>query len=280
MKTKKKICVLIRVYDRTEDLLYNLKIIRDTWKDHYYDVYVVSNGINNGYNIPENTSTLAKSIINLKENAGHLKGNSQLLMEGMKFINIQSYDYLIILEADTWLYTDKIISKYIKRLENSDAVWASARWYDKFYSLATDFAIIKTSFLEHNIDIFNFTTFPECYVCNYLIEHNKKYILIKENMYVNTPSYIKHFPFAPNGRFFCFPASKMVTHHIELLKGGMNTKKKHFNIIARYNYFHEAKLNTISLYLMNSLIRISLFCNKCMIKKSWYSKREQYKFEI
>lgn len=279
MRAMKKVCVLIRVYDRTEDLLYNLEIIRDTWKSHQYDVYVVSNGINNGYIIPEKAYGLANSIIDLKENAGHLKGNSQLLMEGMRQIDIRPYDYLIILEADTWLYTDKLISKYIEKLEESDAVWASARWYDKLYSLATDLAIIKASFIEHNHGIFDFTTFPECYVCNYLEEHHKKYILIKENMIVNTPSYIKSMPFAPAGRFFCFPESKMVTHHTELLKGGMHTKKKHLNAIAGCNYFKDASLNRISRGMMKMLMRLSQLINKCVVRKSWYSKRSFYRFE-
>ena len=29
-----KICVLIRVYDRIEDLRYNLEIIKNTWKKY------------------------------------------------------------------------------------------------------------------------------------------------------------------------------------------------------------------------------------------------------
>lgn len=33
-----KICVLIRVYDRIEDLRYNLEIIKNTWKKYTYDL--------------------------------------------------------------------------------------------------------------------------------------------------------------------------------------------------------------------------------------------------
>lgn len=52
-------------------------------------------------------------------------------------------------------------------------------------------------------------------------------------MNVQIPGYLKTFPFAPQGRFYVFPYSQMVTHHIEFYKDGINTKKRHFNIVAK-----------------------------------------------
>lgn len=273
-KGMKNICVLIRVYDRIDDLAYNLKIIRDTWVQNSYSVVVVFNGQQCGYKLPSIINELADNVLILAENAGHLKGNSQLLLEGLKHIRLSVFDYVIILEADTWLYTDQLVSKYIGKLEVSDAVWASARWYDRFYSLATDFAIIKSIYLVANAAIFDFDTYPECYVCNYLLHHGQKYVLISENMNVQLPSYIKRFPFAPMGRFYSFPASKMVTHHIEQLKYGMRTKKRHFNIVAKCNYFVDESHPLIYLYIMNLYMRFSHLIDRCFLRRSWYSKRE------
>lgn len=274
----KKVCVLIRVFDRIEDLLYNLQIIKKTWISFNYTIVVVFNGKQSGYNLPDEVYNWADNIVILGNNAGHLKGNSQLLLEGIRNINLSSFDYTIILEADTWLYSDQLIVKYVQLLSRTDAVWASARWYDKYYSLATDFAIIKTDFIRNNVEIFDFVTYPECYVCNYLIERNKKYIWIKENMNVHTPSYIKHLPFAPMGRFFVFPLSRMVTHHIELLKGNMKTKKRHFNIVARYNFFEDVRCPIMYLYIMNLLMRVVHLLDKCLLRRSWYSQRKVCRF--
>lgn len=273
-KGMKNICVLIRVYDRIDDLAYNLKIIRDTWVQNSYSIVVVFNGQQCGYKLPPIINVLADNILILGENAGHLKGNSQLLLEGLKHIQLSVFDYVIILEADTWLYTDQLISKYVGKLEASDAVWASARWYDRFYSLATDFAIIKSSYLKTNSAIFDFATYPECYVCNYLLNHGQKYIWIHENMNVQLPSYIRKFPFAPMGRFYAFPASKMVTHHIEQLKYGMRTKKRHFNIAAKCNYFVDESHSMIYLYIMNLYMQFSHLIDRCFLRRSWYSKRK------
>lgn len=272
-----KICIIIRVYDRVEDLLYNIKIIRDTWKSHDYEIVVVFNGESDGYILPLEVDILADKTIKIPKNAGHLKGNSQLLLEGFKSIDPQIFDFLIILESDTWLYTDKIINKYTNLLNANKAVWASARWYDRFYSLATDFAIIKMSFLKENTSILDFTTYPECYVCNYLLDRGLKYILIKENMNVQIPGYLKKFPYAPCGRFYSYPKSSMVTHHIEDIKGGMNRKKKDFNIVAKYPYFNSTYCKHLRLEYFK--MRCIHFVDKLLLRRTWYSKREKFNFK-
>lgn len=166
---KAKISILIRVYDRLEDLNYNLKIIRDTWKLFDYYIIVVSNGKSNGFNILQESIPLIDKLVILEENAGHRKGNSQLLLEGIKYIPDDS-DLTLILEADTWVYSDKIILKYSELLnQNKDIVWASADWYDKYHALATDIALIKSQFIKETPELFDFDLFPECHVCNVVI---------------------------------------------------------------------------------------------------------------
>lgn len=268
-----KVAILIRVYDRVEDLKHNLQIISDTWKENDYYTIVVSNGKSNGYEVTPDSLPLIDKMVTLEENAGHRRGNSQLLMEGIKYIP-SDCKYTLILEADTWMYGDRIISKYTSLLDKSDfAVWASADWYDKYYALATDFAIIKTQYIIKNPGIFDFELFPECHISNFLRDTNAGYLWIKENMPVHVPSYVKYkYPYIPNikeGRFYVFPKSKIVTHHIEYLKGGMEQKKRYFNIIADYNYFTETRSNNKSWNRFKMKFWIGL--SKLLVKRSWYS---------
>lgn len=268
-----KVAILIRVYDRIEDLKHNLRIISDTWKENDYYTIVVSNGKNNGYEIAPDSLPLIDKLVILEENAGHRRGNSQLLMEGIKYIP-SDCKYTLILEADTWMYGDRIISKYTSLLDKSDfAVWASADWYDKYYALATDFAIIKTQYIIKNPGIFDFELFPECHISNFLRDTNAGYLWIKENTPVHVPSYVKYkYPYIPNikeGRFYVFPKSKTVTHHIEYLKGGMEQKKRYFNIIANDDYFPDIKSNNKSWNRFKMKFWIGL--SKLFVKRSWYS---------
>ncbi|MDR0823589.1 MAG: hypothetical protein LBN74_00720 [Prevotella sp.] len=269
-----KVAVLIRVYDRIEDLKYNLQIISDTWKENDYYIIVVSNGKSNGFEIlPESLPFIDKLII-LEKNAGHRRGNSQLLTEGIKHIP-SDCGYTLILEADTWMFGDPVISKYTSLLEKSAAVWASAEWYDKYYALATDFAILKTEYIRQNPGIFDFELFPECHISNFLRDTNAEYIWIKENMPVHVPSYVKlGYPYVPNikeGRFYVFPKSKTATHHIEFLRGGMLQKKRYLNILADYDYFPDIKSPNKAWNRLKMRFWVGL--SNLFIKRSWYSKK-------
>lgn len=269
-----KVTVLIRVYDRVEDLKYNLQIIRDTWTENDYYIIVVSNGVNQGYVVNQESLQLIDRFIELEHNAGHRKGNSQLLMEGAKYIPTDS-DYTLILEADTWVYGDQIISKYAKLLsQNTETVWASADWYDKYYAQATDYALICSDYIRKNPGIFDFELFPECHISNFLRDTNRKSIWITENMPVHVPSYVKwKYPYVPNikeGRFYVFTKSKSATHHIEYLKGGIEAKKKYFNIVSNSNFFEVKTPNKtwgrFKMSFWHNLTRL-------FVKRSWYSKK-------
>ncbi len=90
---------------------------------------------------------------------------------------------------------------------------------------------------------------------------------------MHVPSYVKYkYPYIPNikeGRFYVFPKSKTVTHHIEYLKGGMEQKKRYFNIIANDDYFTETKSNNKSWNRFKMKFWIGL--SKLFVKRSWYS---------
>lgn len=275
-----KITVIIRVYDRTEDLKYNLQIISDTWKENDYYIIVVSNGKKHGYEVDSDSLKLIDKYVELDENAGHRKGNSQLLMEGAKHIPDDS-EFTIILEADTWVYGDTVHTKYAKLLsENRNAVWASADWYDKYYAQATDFALIKSDYIREYSDIFNFELFPECYISNFLRDTKKESIWITENMPVHIPSYVPFgYPYVPNikeKRFYVFPKSKTVTHHIEYLKGGMDKKKQYFNIVSDTQFFD---IKTPNKSWERFKMRFWIMLSTLFFKRSWYSKKTYKEIE-
>jgi hypothetical protein len=264
------VCIIIRVYDRVADLELNLEIIKKTWLLNKYYIIISANGVKDGFALPDKVIKLSSKINIIGDNIGHLKGNSQLLLTALPYIP-SSCKYTIILEADTWVFSDDLIEKYISLLDASEAVWASAKWYDKCFSLATDFAIIKTEFLYSYSDVFKFSKLPECYVANFLDKNNKKYLYIKENMPVLLPAYIKKYPYSFCGRFFVFPKSKTVTHHVEFLSGGIEEKKFFFNVVSRVHVFDHlyAKKKTSREFLK---IKIAHLFSYIFPRKSWFKK--------
>lgn len=268
--------MIIRVYNRVEDLKHCINIIRDTWKLFNYHIVVVANGGSDGFVIDEDCKSKIDRLVDLETNAGHLKGNAQLLQEGLLYIP-GDCTYTLILEADNWLYGDQLMERYVTLLNEEKAVWASAQWYSHLYSLATDIAIIQTGFLTSNPQIFEYTGYPECYAANYIIDNSFKFIYITENMPVHLPGYIKYYPFMSRSRFNVFPESKMVTHHVELLNGGMEKKKLLFNTLAATSYFKGDDLKPNKLLKLKMLIAIKL--SFMFPIKGWIMKSRQLKIE-
>lgn len=266
----KKVSVLIRVYDRLEDLDICLELIKKNWTKNRYEVIVVFNGKSKGYILNNEIKEKCDKLIELEENAGHVLGNAQLLREGLKEIDLNS-EYVIILEADTWIFTDEIIDKYIIKMDKENFVWASAEWIKNRWSLALDIAIIEKNFLINNKEILNFSVHPEAFVCNYLLERKEKFLYIKEHMPVHRPNMIKKLYNGYGGRIREFPKAKMVTHHIEDLEKGILTKKSIANEIFGLRYFDvDIKINVNSRKL-----KLLLFLMKICPNSSWLRKKKK-----
>lgn len=265
------VCVVIRVYNRVEDLRYCIRIIRDTWKLNNYYVIVVFNGKEDGYIIDDESIAKTDLLLGIKNNIGHFSGNSQLLLEALPHIPA-GCDYTVILEADTWIYGDELINNYILKLKAQDAVWASAQFFRYILNLATDFAIVQTAFVKTHPDVFKFDKTPEYYIANYLKDNKHNFIYIKENMPVNLPRYIKNYPFAPTGRFFMFLRGRMVTHHVELLPKGMDEKKFYFNVVAENKYFDVPDLRSLS--TTRRLLKLAVALTVLIPYKSWFTSRK------
>lgn len=250
--------------------MYNLEIIRKTWTHYQYFIIVSFNGKDAGHELPLQVFKFADKVILCSQNAGHLQGNSQLILQAIDYIPDDCAN-TILLEADTWLYKDKLIEKYARKI-NKKTVWASAKWYDRHYSLATDFALVNSHFIKNNRQIFDFGISAETNVANYIISKEYEYIYIKENMPVMLPSYIKKYPYAPRGRFFVFPSSRMVTHHTELYKHGIQKKIRDFNILSN-NFFSSTPVKYRKLKLI--WMKICFFSSYIFLRRSWYSKNTQ-----
>jgi glycosyltransferase involved in cell wall biosynthesis len=266
-----KVCVLIRVYNRVEDLKHCVNIIRDTWKGNDYHIIVVANGEEDGFAVDNETEGKIDLHIKIEKNTGHFSGNSQLLLAGIPHIPA-GCDYSIILEADTWLHGDELINKYIARLKDSEAVWASAQFFRYVLNLATDFILVKTDFIKIHQQVFQFDKTPEYYVANYLRDNGFPFIYIKELMPVNMPRYIKKYPFAPTGRFFIFPEGKMVTHHIESLKNGMEDKQFYFNVAAGLSYFNVSDGRSIT--ATRRRLKLAVMLTLLIPYKGWFIKQK------
>lgn len=229
------ITVIIRVYNRISDLELNLEIIKRFWISNNYYIICSHNGRDDGFIIPQALNNKFDLLLETK-NTGHLTGNSLLILSALEYIPPNT-DFVILLEADTWIFNEDIINKYTNLMKNSNYVWASAEWIEKYYTLGLDFAIIKYPFIIENKNLFNFTKHAESYVANYLIENKYQYKYIKELMPVHIPSLLRKVYNPSKGRFRIFRRAKMITHHIEELEYGLEEKKFYANLLLGYEYF-------------------------------------------
>ena len=272
---RKKVSVIIRVYDRIDDLEHNLHIISQLWTKHDYHITVVFNGQEAGYTLTKTIIENSSYIINLEKNAGHLKGNSQLILEAHKQ-TIES-DFTILLEADTWLMNDTIIDTYINKLSSNDAVWASSEWVEARWSLGLDFILMKSSFFkQEGQSLFTFEKRPEMSICETLLEKQFPFIYITELMPVHRPSLLKSIYNADGGRIRLFPRAYALTHHIENLKGGMNEKLYLADIMLAKPFFTNS--SSIHLRIQNIKYRFIEFILRFTPRSTWF-KKKRYTFK-
>ncbi len=269
---RKKVSVIIRVYDRIEDLEKNLHIIATLWELHDYSVTVVFNGHDAGYKLTDTVKDHADKIITLEKNAGHLKGNSQLVIEALKQADDDS-DYTLLLEADTWLMGDGLIDRYINKMEHTETVWASSEWVESRWSLGLDFILLKTPFVRRaDPTLFDYETRPEMYVCEKMMENHYPFTYVKELMPVHRPSAIKDIYHADGGRLRLFPRAKMVTHHIENLAGGMAQKLYLADVCYGKPFFTQTP--KLQLRLHNLGYRLLELILKIVPRSAWFEKKK------
>jgi len=222
------VCVLIRVHSRMADLEVCLRAIRRHWHRHRYRVIVLSAGRPDGFLVPSSVASTGAEVIEIDSNPGHVAGTSLLLQEGMAHVP-EGCRYTILLEADTWVHDDEVLDACIGRMNDGGAVWASAAWVEKLGSLAIDCAAVESAFLRDHPGLVTFTSRAELHVARYLAAARAPILHITEHMPVHVPRVLRPLVPAPQGRFRCFPAGAMVTHHVEDLTGGIAEKQRWAN---------------------------------------------------
>ncbi len=230
------VLVLLRVFDRIDDLRVCLRLIREGWTRNRYQVLIVSNGREAGHAVPRELLGDGVELAELTDNPGHALGNSRLLMHGVAQLPERA-SHVVLLEADTWLFDDALIVRYLDRMERSGAGWASAAWLERFHSLALDFALLDADILREHPGLLDFELHPECHVANVLNDLGVGYELVKELMPVHVPRLVRELLPHTAGRFRCFPEGPMVTHHVEDLPGGMEQKLREANWTAGKAWF-------------------------------------------
>lgn len=215
-------------------------------------------------------------LVELSENEGHIKGNSQLLKAGVERLTAD-FPYTVILESDTWLMDDRLIDRYINELEKSERrVWASANWVDKYHSLALDFALIKTSFLLKHPGLFDFTgaNMAECAVYNYIKSAGFESVEIGELYPVHTPRILPGGPEVFLRRRNAFPSGPMVTHHLEHIGNSMEKKKEAANRAAGKIIFDTGQSAPAALALWRRLLIMHQAVLQIAPKSRWAMGRQ------
>jgi hypothetical protein len=230
--------VLIRVFNRLDDLKICVQTVRKYWRADEYHLVVVSNGAATGSPVPSEVHAQVDRVVELEQNAGHLEGTAQLLSAGVPYLP-DACRYSVLLEADTWVFTDRTIHDYLPRLESRGAVWASAEWVERYWSLGIDFAIAETAYLKANPALFRFRAHAEAWIADYLLIHRQRFLYLREHMPVHCPKSLRFIgqKYTYGGRFRCFPKARTVTHHLEDLDHGLDSKKLWANIcLARREF--------------------------------------------
>lgn len=234
--TDAPIAVVIRVCNRLEDLAVCLDLVRTRWDRGRYHVVVVANGASDGFPLPPSARAAADTVVELPGNPGHRQGSAELLREGVARVPDEC-PYTVLVEADTWMLSDDVVGRWIRRLEASGGVWASAEWFERYWSLAVDFAIVSTDYAKGHPSLFSFTRHPETWICNHLLDDGAAFRYLREAMPVHVPRSMRAWISGQGGRFRSFPHARMVTHHIENLDGGIDEKRFLANVCAGSRIF-------------------------------------------
>ena len=105
--------------------------------------------------------------------------------------------------------------------------------------------------------------------------NHQRFIYIAENMPVHLPHIVKHFYNPYEGRNHSFPESKMVTHHVEDLALGIESKKILANFCAGSFLFPVGEKKDISKKHLQ--LKIRMFFLKYSPRSRWFSAKKAVK---
>lgn len=138
---------LIYNYEHLDDLKIQQEISKSLYSPLFDGVHLVHSY--NGKNEFGYKTYLEDKLITIK-NRGHFKGATDLINEGLKYFNKNSFPglkYVLITAADTWLLNAKFLKKVVREMEENGQVIAASSWGRSVYpekpsGFSTDFFII------------------------------------------------------------------------------------------------------------------------------------------
>ncbi len=147
---------LIYTYDRTDDALILMEIVREQWSKFFPKVYITHcfNGRKSWY--PK--KYLEDKLIR-QTNPGHFAGASNLIDAGMThFMQVgkkENIESVVVLAADTWLLKPDYLYRLLENMRRMEKVLATTPWGMpgddlKNKGFAGDFFVINLDWAKRN----------------------------------------------------------------------------------------------------------------------------------
>ncbi len=267
----KNIAVVIRTYSRISDTVELVKIIKDLWKKHNYTLFIAHNGKKDGFILPQEVLEYAE-IIEVENNLGHRTGAKSLVNVGYSHIkNLNNFDYILFIESDFWLLDDNIIHKAIQ----ADKDISTSIWIEKRQSLGVDFFLVKKYFIDAYPNLLDWQASPETDMRDAFRLSKGSLYIFNELRPIHAPSLMRKTmkslfknTYYEGGRFRLFLDAPALTHHIEDLEKGMETKKNLANTLLGKKYFPENSAYALTFFERN-MQKIAAYFPQA----SWFKKK-------
>lgn len=220
MAARERIAVIVRVYSRLLDAEGLVRIINTTWTHHEYVLFVVHNGVADGY-VASEALRAAGHYVPVEKNEGHIRGAAALVQAGYRaareYGNFSAY---LFIEADFWLLGDRLIDEALSSMRREQRPVASTIWVERYHSLAVDFLLVDGDFLRDNPDLLDWDDHPERYLGTRL--YPDRVHILEALRPPHVPGLFRLLiPFGARssvkGRFRIFPKAPALTHHLENL---------------------------------------------------------------
>ncbi len=267
----KNIAVIIRVYSRVEDAKALVQIIKDFWNMHNYTLFIAHNGKKDGYVLDDETKDKAE-VIEFNTNTGHRTGARDLVQKGYAYIKENcEFDYVLFIESDFWLFDETLIDKAIQ----SGKDLATSIWIEKRQSLGVDFFLVKKEFIDVHPNILDWDKSPETDMRDQFNKAQGSLFIFEELRPIHAPSLmrktLKNFlknTHYEGGRFRLFTKAKAISHHVEDLQYGIQTKKAIANALIEQNYFQNIYSYSLTFFDKNAQQIAAYFP-----QASWFKKK-------
>ena len=143
-----KIGILIYTYNRIDDAVINMDIIKYHWnKSILLNDAIIAHSYNGNREWYKNKYLETKLI--RSRNSWHYQGAADLIDSGMKYLSKRKdIDYVIVLAADTWLMDADYIESIILEMRQNNLFVATCAWGNSQRNelsdvgMATDFIIV------------------------------------------------------------------------------------------------------------------------------------------